>query len=216
MPQNGVTFDGQYIGLPGAYYGDDVSGAGPNTPPTTPPLLFLGYGWGPKPKTAVTFTNPGDLLAALRGAPAAAFVPFIANPSPQLNGAQLVTFIDVSSNTQSALALLASGGGTQTLLTSTLYGPPSNQLTAQVEAGSVAGLKVVLTDNYAAQQVVGDNLTVPFQLAYSGAGTVTYSVAASAFAITSSISSESVTVPLGSGSYATVASLVNYLNGTGH
>ena len=216
MPQQGITFDGQYIGLPGAYYGDDVSGAGPNTPPTTPPLLFLGYGWGPKPKTAVTFTNPGDLLAALRGAPAAAFVPFIANPSPQLNGAQLVTFIDVSSNTQSALALLASGGGTQTLLTSTLYGPPSNQLTAQVETGSVAGLKVVLTDNYAAQQVVGDNLTVPFQLAYSGAGTVTYSVAASAFAITSSISSESVTVPLGSGSYATVASLVNYLNGTGH
>ena len=44
MPQQGITFDGQYIGLPGAYYGDDVSGAGPNTPPTTPPLIFLGVG----------------------------------------------------------------------------------------------------------------------------------------------------------------------------
>ena len=218
MPQQGITFDGQYIGLPGAYYGDDVSGAGPNTPPTTPPLIFLGYGWGPKPKTATTFTNTGDLLAALRGSPAAAFVPFIATPSPQLNGAQQVTFIDVSTNTQSVLPLLASGGGTQTLLTSTLYGPPSNQLTCQVENGSVAGLKLVLTDNYAAQQLVGDNLTVPFQIAYSGTatGAVTYSVAASAFAATSPVAGESVTVPLGSGSYATVASVVNYLNGTGH
>lgn len=219
MPDNGITFDGAYLGLPGAYFGDNVSAGLAATPPTTPPLLFVGYGWGPKPKTAVQFTSPADLQTALRGGPAAAYVPFIATPSPQLNGAQRITFIDASTNTQSNAALLTSGAQTQTSLTSALYGPPSNQLTYQVSNGTTAGLKLTLNDLYGGSVLVGDNLTVPFQLAYSGAatGAVTYTMTSGStptFAISSPIAGESVTVALGSGAYSTVAQLVQYLNGT--
>jgi len=222
VPQQGITFAGAYIGLPGAYYADDVSAALPNTPPVTPPLLFLGYGWGPKPKTPVTFVNPGDLQVALRGGPAAAYVPFMATPSPSLNGAQRITFIDVSSNTQSSLALLTTGATTYATLTSTLYGPPSNQLTLQISTGSAtggsgsAGRKFTLVDNFAGVSLVGDNLGVPLQVAYSGASTggVTMTVTSAAFALTSPVSGESVTVPLGSGGFNTVSLLVEFLNGT--
>lgn len=221
MPQQGITFDGAYIGLPGVYYADDVNSAAISPLPVTPPLLFIGYGWGPKPKSVSLFTNPQDLVNALRGAPAAAFVPFMATPSPQLNGAQRITFIDASQNTQSTAALKASGGQTNTLLTSTLYGPPSNQLTYLLGAGSTAGLKMSVVDNYAGSILVGDNLTVPLLLAYSGAATggVTYSMTSGAtsgtFTVSSPISGESVTIPLGPGAFATTSAVVEYLNGTG-
>lgn len=216
MPQQGITFGGAYIYLPGAYYQDDVSAAAPNTPPVTPPLVFLGYGWGPKPKTPVTFVNAQELQNSLRGAPAASFVPFLANPSPQLNGAQLITFIDVSTNTQANAALLTSGATTMTSLLSTLYGPPSNQMTYQVTTGSVAGRMLTLTDNFAGTKLIGDNLTVPFQLAYSGAatGAVTYTVTSGAFTMTSPVVGESIVVPIGSGQYASTAQLIEFINGT--
>lgn len=186
-------------------------------------MVLIAYSWGPKPKTPVTFTNPQNLLNAMRGAPGSAFVPFISNPSPALNGAQLVTLIDPSESTQSVYPLKASGSvGTQTLLTSTLYGPPSNQLTAQVSTGSVAGLKLTLTDNYAGSQLVGDNLTVPFQIAYSGAvtgQTASYFVSSASggtFSVVGNSPADTFTISTASGAYSTVASLVEYLNGTGY
>lgn len=222
MPQQGVSFDGSYIYLPGAYYADDVSAAGFTPPPTTPPLLFIGYGWGPKPKSPITFTNPQDLANALRGSPAAAFVPFMANPSPNLNGVQQVTFIDASENTQSAAALMTSGATTQMQFTSNLYGPPSNQMTVQVLPGSTAGLKMILFDGWSNSTIVGDNLTVPLQLAYSGQATggVSFNVvtgaASGTFNVTSPIAGESISVPIGSGGFSTTSLLVQYLNGTGN
>jgi hypothetical protein len=225
MPQQGITFDGAYISLPGAYYADNVANAGPNTPPTTPPLLFLGYGWGPKPFTPTTYVNPQNLLAALRGGPAAAYVPFMANPSPAVNGAQLITFMDVSSNTQSQAALLNATGNVQLALTSTLYGPPSNKLTYQVSPPSsgLGGYNLTLTDNFAGTQIVGANLGIPFIMAYSGAATgavvVTLNVIASGssptFSTISPVPSESISVNIGSGGYSTVSLLMEYLNGTG-
>jgi hypothetical protein len=220
MPTQGITFDGQYIGLPGVYYADSVSSSVQPPPPVTPPLLFIGYGWGPQPKTVTTFTNPQNLINALRGSPAAAFVPFMATPSPQLNGAAQITFIDASQNTQSAAALLTSGGTTMTTLTSVLYGPPSNQLSVLVQNGTFYGRKVTLSDGYSQTAVVGDNLTVPFVMAYSGAAgsALTYSVVTGAvtntFSVTSPVAGESLAIPIGAGAYSTVTLLVEYLNGT--
>jgi hypothetical protein len=171
----------------------------------------------------ITFTNTQNLVNAMRGAPGAAYVPFLANPSPALNGAQLVTLIDPSESTQSFGALAASGAlGTQTLLTSVLYGPPSNQLTRQVVSGSTAGVKLILTDNFSCNQLSGDNLTVPFQLAYSGAvsgQTATYTVsggASGSFSVSGANgAADTFTIPTMSGAYSTVGALVQYLNGTG-
>jgi hypothetical protein len=223
MPQQGINFGGQFIGLPGVYYADNVSAAGNIPPPLTPPLLVIGYGWGPKPKTPITFSNSQNMYAAVRGAPVASFIPFFQTPSPTLNGAQQITFIDASQNTQSQAALSASGAlGVQTLLTSVQYGPPSNQLLYTVQPGTTAGRKVTLYDGYGQTQLVGDNLTVPLQLAYSGTATgavsytVTTGVVSGTFACSSPIAGESVSIPIGSGGYSTVSQLVQYLNGTGN
>ena len=221
MPQQGITFDGAYISLPGAYYADNVSNAGPNTPPTTPPLLFLGYGWGPKPFVPTTYVNPQNLLAALRGGPASAYVPFMANPSPAVNGAQLITFMDVSSNTQSHGAPLTSGGTAAYTLTSVLYGPPSNQITYQVTYPASLSQTLTLTDNYAGSQLVGNNLGIPLLIGYSGATSgVSFNIITTGsvptFSINSSVPSESVSFAIGSGGYSTTSQLVEALNGTSH
>lgn len=223
MPQQGTTFGGSYISLPGAYYQDNVTAAGPNTPPATPPLIFIGYGYGPKPQTPVTFTNPQDLLTALRGGPAAAFVPFLAQPSPSLAGAQYITFIDASENTQSTLTLTNATGAAAVVLTSTQYGPPSNLLQAAVAAGSTAGVKLTVYDGYANKTIAGDNLGVPFLLAYTGAASgVTYNCAPASgaasglFTLSSPTAGQSVSFAIGSGGYQTVAQLVAAINGTSY
>ncbi len=221
MPQQGITLPGGgFVALPGAYYVDNVSAAAPNTPPTTPPLLFIGYGWGPKPQTPVTFTSAQALLVALRGGPAANFVPFIANPSPALNGAQLITFIDASTNTQANAALLTSGGTIFANLTSALYGPPSNRLQYQISSASVSGVRLALIDNYSGGEVVGDNLTAPFEVtAASGITGLTYSATSGATSGTFALNSGAtglVSFALGSGNYQTVAQLVQAINGTAY
>ena len=220
MPQQGISFAGQYFSLPGVYYADNVNTLAQAPPPTTPPLLFIGYGWGPPPKVPQYFTNPNNLTAALRGAPAAAFVPFMAAPSPSLNGAQQITFIDASTNTQATAGVFVSGVVTQTLLTSALYGPPSNQLSVTIANGTTAGRKVTLNDGFAQSVLVGDNLTVPMLLAYSGQATggVSYTMTTGAtsgiFSISSPIAGESISIPVGAGSYSTTALLSQVLNGT--
>lgn len=223
MPVQGITFAGAFIGLPGAYYADNVSAVAPNTPPTTPPMLVLGYGWGPKPQVPVTYASPADFQAAVRGGPVSTYIPFVANPSPALNGVQLITFIDVSRNTQSNAALLASGAQTYGTLTSTLYGPPSNQTTYQVSSGSTSlsasARNLTLTDNYAAQQLIGYSLGVPFALAYAGTASASVSwashPASGTFTLSSPNPGESATFFIGSGGYATVSTLVEAINGTG-
>ncbi len=202
------------------YYADNVSALFQAPPPVTPPLLFIGYGWGPPPKVPQFFTDPQDLMTALRGAPASNFVPFMSTPSPAMNGAQQITFIDASQNTQSSLGMLVSGTTVMTTLTSTLYGPPSNQLSIMVANGTTAGRKITINDGYSHATLVGDNLTVPLLLAYSGMATggvsytMTTGVASGTFSISSPIPGESVSIPVGPGSYSTTTLLSEYLNGT--
>jgi hypothetical protein len=223
MPQQGINFGGFYIWQPGAYYQDNVSAAASDTPPVTPPLIFIGYGYGPKPKTPQNFVSAANLLSALRGGPAAAFAPFISQPSPTLYGTSYITFIDASQNTQSALTLTNSVGSGAVVLTSTMYGPPSNLLQSTVAAASVSGVKLTLYDGYANVGYTGDNLGFPFQLAYAGASTgVTYNcapatgAASGLFVLSSPVSGQSYTFAIGSGGYQTVAQLVAAINGTSY
>jgi len=219
MPLQGITFDGQFIGLPGAYYADDVTAAAGNNPPTTPPMLVLGYGWGPKPKVPQTYANAQDFSIAVRGAPVSNFIPFIQTPSPSLFGTQLITFIDVSRNTQSAALLTTSGGAAYATLTSVLYGPPSNQLTYQVSSGSTTGRKLTLTDNYSGAQFIGDDLGVPFEIAYLGTASASVSYnclpVSGTFTLSSPNAGEGAVFAIGSGAYSTTAILAEAINGTG-
>jgi len=223
MPNLDVNFNGSTLVLPGAYYADNVSNALGSTQPATPPLIFLGNSYGLKPFTPTTFagsTLSAQLLAVIRGGPASGFVPFLTNPSGQLNGAGQITFINVAPNTQSSLTLNSGSSGVINL-TSANYGLPSNQLQAQLQTGTAAGKNVSLYDQYANLSVTGVNLGVPFNLAYTGTATgVTYSVIASGannavtFQTNSPNAGESVTLNLGA--YATVEQVVQYLSGTGY
>jgi hypothetical protein len=221
MPNLNVQFNGQTLIRPGAYYIDDVSGVnGPLA--TVPPLLVVGYGYGTPPLTPTNFTTEQAFLNAVRGGPVGAFAPFIFTPSGQLNGASLITFINVGENTQSTLTLNNSSAVPSIKLTSYDYGAPSNLLQAQVSAGSIAGSLITLYDGYANTESQGDNLGVPFQMAYLGsATTVTFTVTqvasgATQLTITSPNVGESVSIPLSAATYATVSAVVEYLNGTGY
>lgn len=229
MPSVNGQFQGQELILPGAYYGDNVNATLPANPAQTPPLLFIGVGYGGVPQTLINHTTATGLSSTLRGSPSAAFLPFLFTPSPVLAGARQITYINPAPNTQSALSLTSSGGTHVVSLASAQYGTPSNLLQAEVTAGSVGGVALTLVDSYAVAQgfsgqtsATADNLGLPFQVAYTGsATTVTYSVStsggvATAFSITSPNAGESVSFPLGSETYGTVSALVQALNGTGY
>lgn len=218
MPNLNVPFNGQTLIIPGAYYADNVSAALQPSPITTPPLVFIGYGYGQQPFIPATYDTPTDLLNAIRGGPCSGFVPFLTNPSPQLNGAQQITYIQVGQNTQAHLSLNSGTSGV-VAMTTVNYGLPSNLLQISVAAGSQAGKLLTLYDGYSRQFATGDNLGVPFKLAYTGAATgVTYSVAvsgatATTFTTSSPTTGESVSILLSN--YTTIEAVANYLNGTG-
>ena len=230
MPSVNGSFQGEQLILPGAYYADNVSATLPANPAATPPLLFIGVGYGGVPQTPINHFTPSGLQATVRGGPAAAFIPFIFNPSPELAGAQQVTYINPAPNTQSTYSLLNSSGVAVINLTSANYGTPSNMLQVEVAAGSVGGIELTLFDAYAQANGYNsstsvskaDNLGLPFQLAYTGtASGTTYSVLVSGgvatnFIVSGSTSSESLNLPLSGETYGTISAVVEAINGTGY
>lgn len=242
MPNLNIQFQGQTLPIPGSYYADDVRAALPTNPALVPPMVFIAYGYGGQPFVAQRFSNGGGqaLYNAMRGAPSQDFVPFISNPSTELFSASEVIYINCSNNTQSTLILKNGSAANAVFMTSKDYGPPSNLLQAAVSAGTIAGVYVELFDGFTGTtQAAADNLGVPLQIAYAGAASgvtltvtavsgvaaydatspVSTSLAAGAGAslmtLSSSVSGESITVPLGSGQYSTVGQLAAYLNTTG-
>lgn len=221
MPDVNVNFLGQTLVLPGAYYQDNVQSALVPTQALTPPLVFIGNFYGLKPKTPTTFVLAQDAKNAIRGAPAATFIDFMTNPAPALNGAQYITLINASENTQSTATISSSSGTGLITLTSANYGAASNLLQYEVAAGSTAGYAITIYDGYSNTSVSGDNLGVPLQIAYTGSGsganvTVSGTVSgATSLVVSGGAAGESFTIPLGAGGYSTVGQVAAYLNGTG-
>jgi hypothetical protein len=216
MPNIAQSFQGQSLILPGAYAYTNVTATLPVSAGNVPPLVFIGASYGLQPFVPTTFANANDLMNALRGGPASAYVQEMYNPSDQINGASLVTFINASSgSTQSTLVLKDSAAASVLTLTSQNYGLPSNLLQATVSPGTIGGVEITLYDGYAGTSIVQDNLGLPFQIAYTGSGTVSYSVTSTALTITSTNAIENVTINFGAAGYTTVSQAVAYLNGTG-
>lgn len=226
MPNANVQFQGQTLPIPGSYYGDNVQAALPANPALVPPMIFIAYGYGGQGKTPINFSGGTGLAAlqtAMRGGPGSDFVPFVANPSPTLFGASQVTYINVASNTPSTLVLKDASGNSLITMQSADYGPPSNLLQAEVDAGTQGGIALTLYDGYTGtNSAQADNLGMPFSLAYtggvSGASFVvsaTSGVGASQISLISlnaSGASGAVTYPLGTSQYATVGQLVTAIN----
>ncbi len=221
MPNASGSFMGATEIIPGVYTYSNVSADNLPTPPTTPPLVYIGFGYGLEPLTPTTFTSSTGLLNALRGGPASTYVSPMVNPSSELPGAGQITFISVGGNTQSSASLVNGSATAVVDLLSNVYGIPANLYQYEVSAGSVGGIDLTIFDGYTSTTAEGLNLGIPFQMAYTGtASGVTYSVVlsggtATTFTTSSPNSGESLNIPLGSTTYPTISSLVQYLNGTG-
>lgn len=222
MPNVTINFGNSTLSIPNAYfYGNVTQGFQPPLP-TIPPLLFVGYFYGLKPKTPYTYLSAQDAINAVRGGPGGTYLTPISLPSPQVAGANFITLIDASTNTTASLTLNNSNPSGLISLSTTIYGPPANLIQTSVSNGSVSGKQIEVYDAYTNQSYVGDNLGYPFQLAYTGDAIsgVTYSVtgpagAVTGFSVSSPNSGESFSVALGSATYPNVQSLAEYLNGTG-
>lgn len=187
-----------------------------------PPLLFVGYFYGIQPKTVYTYLSAQDAINAVSGSPGATYLTPIALPSPSVNGAQFLSLIDASQNIASHLTLSGATGSGAISVSGLLYGPPGNLLQAAVSPAPTSGVTLEIYNGNNNQTYIGNNLGYPFLLAYTGDATsgISYSVsgptgAVTGFTVTSPLTGQTFTVPLGTASYPTISSLVEYLNGTG-
>lgn len=232
MPNMNTFFEGAELITAGTYYADNVSNVlqFPSTGPL--PLIYVGYGNGPKPKTPVQFNSLNQALASLRGGQSASYITpmFLPSPSSSLNGANTIIYIEAGENTQSVVNFTDASGTIVISAQSAMFGVSANLLQSSVNTSSsanpVGGAQITITDGYNGQSISKNNLGIPMQLAYLGSQTgVTYSVVASggvavSFEVSSPLSSESYTIPINpvngtSSSYTTVSYLAAYLNGTG-
>jgi hypothetical protein len=222
MPDVTISINGQTATIPGVYVNTQITPTAPSGVLPTGPLIFVAQGYGGVPFVPQNFTDAQSLLNAMRGAPSSDFVNFMFNPSTELFGTTLVTYINVAPNTQSSATIVSSGFVGVINLTSTDYGTPSNAIQYSIAEGSIEGVAMSILDGYSGASYFQDNLGVPFQLAYTGTHSgVTYSVistvagAATSFVINSPGMGESVTLDLTSPTFATLSSVIQYLNGTG-
>ena len=147
---------------------------------------------------------------------------WLTKPSPQLNGAQQITFINVGENTQSTLSLASSGAAT-VALTSTNYGLPSNLLSVTVTTGFISNKDRAVTvyDGYGQTSLTASSAGVPFQLVYTGSATgTTFTCSGSGtqnvtttFTLTSPNAGEGAVINFAN--YPQVEQVVQYINGTG-
>lgn len=221
MPNLNVDFGGATLIEPGAYYTDDVSAALQTTTALVPPLVWLAYSYGGQPNVPATFTTSQDVVSFLRGAPATDMVPFIFNPSNELNGASVVTVIPVGANTQGTFSYTNSASASVLTVETVGYGLPSNLMQTSVVSGSTAGVEITLFDGFTGNSTYADNLGVPLQIAYAGSATgVTFTVAQTAAAATilsttGAPAGHNVSIALGGGGYSNITEVAEYLNGTG-
>lgn len=223
MANLNISFGGQILIVPGSYYIDIVTPT-QNPGQFTLPLIYIGYAYNGGFGATGLFNTPGNLLSYIRGGPASAYVSPMTLPSPSLAGSNNIFFINVGSNTAASLVLNNSLPSGAITLTTTTSGVPSNLTQAEVVAGnSYSGVSSNLTlyDGYANTTLTGNNLGVPFQIAYVGdAATASYSITGPSGAVTgmtlsSSTAGQSFQISLGPTTYATVSQVVEYINGTG-
>ncbi|MHB1955004.1 MAG: hypothetical protein ACYCOU_14805, partial [Sulfobacillus sp.] len=221
MPNPNVNFSGETLILPGAYTQNNVNWANPAATLTSNPLIFIAQGYGGQPNTPIPTSSAQQLQTLMRGAPSASFASFLYGGGGSLVGANQVTYINASPNTQSTSTITATGGTTVINLTSADYGTPSNLLSYSIVAGTQSpGIDFTFTDGFSGNSKTGYNLGLIAQLAYTGTATggVSFQVTGTAgvpttLTLISPQAGESFGLTLAN--FTTVTGLINYINGTG-
>lgn len=146
-------------------------------------LALVGSATGGTPNTALTFGNPADAAAVLRGGDLLNAVQRAFTPSSQSPGPSSITVVRTNPATQSALTLSDSLSNPVITLTSKNYGLLDNQIAVKVEAGSTVGLK--LTTMFGTSYASVDNLIrQALTIQYAGTGTALMTVTNTTFNVT--------------------------------
>lgn len=172
-------------------------------------LAILGQSTGGQPNSILTFTNPTEAAAVLRGGELLTAVQKAFDPSPDLKAPSAVIAVRVGQATPSALTLKDGAAADAVVLTSDLWGLEANRLKVKIESGSVRGKKLTTqlgNDYYSADNVARE----AFTLHYAGAGAAaTVSVTNAAVTLTvDGITVESIDLT----SFPTIEQLVDRLN----
>ncbi|KIL42078.1 hypothetical protein SD70_02525 [Gordoniibacillus kamchatkensis] len=210
------TYGGQTISQPGTIVVADNSGI--SAPPNTNirELVLIGSSGGGKPKTVLTITDPTQAQQLLVSGQGLTAVLRALRPSTDDNRTPgVVKFVRVDPALQSTYNLV-NGATTVVTLTSVDYGDYTKQISTQVQAGSIQGLKATITPA-GGVPITQDNIYQSLiSVQYTGAaasGLLTVSNASNQMqGLSGASGSETVQWTASFATYTTVQQLINYIN----
>lgn len=175
-------------------------------------VAFVGRSSGGQPKTALRFGSPQEAKATLRSGELLTAVLKAFDPSAQTGGPATVIALRVNPATQSSLNLLNGSSVNVISLVSQDYGLYTNQISVQIEAGSVSGKK--LTTRFAGSYYTEDNVERrAFSVQYTGAqASAQMSITGTAVTLNAPSGSAVATIDLNV--FSTVQELVDRINTT--
>lgn len=215
MPSNiGVNFNGRHIIQPSAAAMVNANALNTVGSVAQKKIALIGSSDGGQPQTVLTFSNPADAAAVLKGGDLLKAATLAWAPSGDGVGAGDIAFIRVENATQSSLV-----EGSMTL-TSLDWGVNNNNIQAKLEAGTATNSRKLTLYNWQSNVTeVYDNIGPIFTVQYSGASTTaTMTITTdptSGLATTMTISlagSVVMTYTLGNGQWQDVNAIVADIN----
>ena len=177
-------------------------------------LAILGPSTAGAPNTPLVFGDPTEALATLQSGDLLTAVLQAFSPSAETGGPAAITAIRVNPAVQSSLILYDSTSAAAIDLESTDYGAYTTQINVQVQAASVAGVKLTteLGNNYYTQ----DNITRSLmEIQYEGgATTATMTINGTSIVLAAPTGTTVATIDLTA--YTTVQQVVARINAVGN
>jgi hypothetical protein len=209
------SYGGQTISQPGVIVQSDNSGISAPANTNTRELVLIGKSGGGKPKTVLSFSDPTAASLALQSGEGLTAVLRAMNPSTDpARTPGTVKFVRVDPAEQSIYNVVNASTAVVSL-TSVDYGDYTKQISTQVQAGTIRGLKATVT--LGTTSLSQDNLYLSLlTVQYTGAdASALLNVSNSAGNITGSsgvLSSEALKWTASFATYTTVQQLVNFIN----
>lgn len=176
-------------------------------------VAYVGKSTGGEPGAVLSFGNPEEAKAVLRGGELLTAVLKAFDPSAETGAPSTVRALRVNPAVQAALALKNASDETVITLKSANYGLLDNQIKAKVEGGSLSGKRVTVQSGR--DYFTSDNLgRAAFSVQYTGAeADATVDVTASTVVLSAPAGTAVATIDLAE--FATVDALVDKINSLG-
>ena len=151
-----LFFGGRLYTSPATVSSVDDSGMVPVLTATGNGLALVGLSDGGEPNVAIAINGPADAAAKLVSGELLTAVNKCYSAFSAVGAPGSITVVRVGQATASTVTLKDTAGAASIILNSVLYGLPSNQTRAKVEAGTVSGVKITVQNGTVYS--VGDNL----------------------------------------------------------